>query len=65
MIHKTIELAMKGNARALDKLLTLYALAVPDVSEAQRTVSAEELTQTDQAILDAFINNLRDGESVQ
>jgi hypothetical protein len=65
VIHKTIELAMKGNARALEKLLTLYSAAVPDLVETTVAATHQELTSTDQAILDAFINSMRDGETEQ
>jgi hypothetical protein len=65
VIQKLIELAMKGNPRALEKLLTLYTLAVPDVLETLDAPTSQDLTATDQAILDAFISNFRDGETLQ
>ena len=50
LIQKLIELATKGNLRAIDALLKLYALAVPEVTEALNAVSADQdLTAADQA----------------
>lgn len=52
-LHKTVELAMKGNPRALAQLIKLYADAVP---EAKPSVDAPELakdlTATDLAMLE-------------
>jgi hypothetical protein len=50
LIQKLIELATKGNLRAIDALLKLYALAVPEVTEALNAASADrDLTAADQA----------------
>jgi hypothetical protein len=52
VLHKTIELGMKGNPRALMQLITLYASAVPEAAlpvAAQRT---EELSAADLAMLE-------------
>lgn len=59
VMHKTVELAMKGNARAMSELLSLYAAAVPDpiaVPEGNGPESgaAETLTATDLAILESL-----------
>lgn len=52
-LHKTVELAMKGNPRALAQLIKLYADAVPEAkSSAGEQVLTEDLTATDLAILD-------------
>ena len=53
VLHKTVELAMKGNPRALAEILKLYASAVPETAAIESTtVSAEELTAGDLAILE-------------
>ncbi|QGN56134.1 DUF5681 domain-containing protein [Novosphingobium sp. Gsoil 351] len=53
VLHKTVELAMKGNQRALQQLYALYASAVPDApAPALATMSNQELTATDLAILE-------------
>lgn len=52
VLHKTIELGMKGNPRALMQLITLYASAVPEAAlpvTAQRT---KELSASDLAMLE-------------
>jgi hypothetical protein len=52
-LHKTVELAMKGNPRALAQLIKLYADAVPEAkSSAGEHVLIEDLTATDLAMLD-------------
>ena len=52
-LHKTVELAMKGNPRALAQLIKLYADAVPEAkSSAGEQVLTEDLTATDLAMLD-------------
>lgn len=59
MMHKAIELAMKGNVRALLQVFSLYASAVPDApTPAQATMSNEELTATDLAILEELKRSL-------
>jgi hypothetical protein len=53
VLHKTIELAMKGNARALLQLTSLYASAVPEAAlMAATSIAPDELTATDLAILE-------------
>lgn len=54
VLHKTIELAMKGNPRALAEILKLYASAVPEtaIAESSAKVPVEELTAGDLAILE-------------
>jgi hypothetical protein len=52
-LHKTVELAMKGNPRALAQLIKLYDDAVPEAkSSAGEQVLTEDLTATDLATLD-------------
>ena len=52
VLHKTFELALKGNPRALSQVLSLYASAVPETAVAESPLPAEELTMTDLAILE-------------
>jgi hypothetical protein len=54
VLHKTFELALKGNPRALSQVLSLYASAVPETAVADLPLPAEELTMTDLAILEEF-----------
>lgn len=54
LLHKTAELAMKGNARALAEVLKLYAAAVPDAAASDSSASDEDLSATDLAILEAL-----------
>lgn len=62
VLHKTVELAMKGNQRALLQLYSLYASAVPDApTPAQVSMSNEELTATDLAILEELKRSLGEG----
>lgn len=52
-LHKTIELAMKGNPRALAQLIKLYADAVPDAkSSVDEQARDQDLTATDLAMLE-------------
>lgn len=52
-LHKTVELAMKGNPRALAQLIKLYGEAVPDTNfSAEQQAHVEELTATDVAMLE-------------
>jgi hypothetical protein len=52
-LHKTVELAMKGNPRALGQLIKLYADAVPEAKSCVDAPElAEDLTATDVAILE-------------
>jgi hypothetical protein len=53
VLHKTVELGMKGNGSALAQLIALYRASVPDpVVGANAAPSAEELTATDIAMLE-------------
>lgn len=62
-LHKTVELAMKGNPRALAQLLKLYADAVPDgKSKAVEQETTEDLTATDFAMLEELRFMLLAGE---
>ena len=55
VLHKTIELGMKGNPRALAQLISLYASAVPEAALPDTTVATnEELSATDFAMLEEF-----------
>jgi hypothetical protein len=54
VLQKTIELAMKGNARALGEVMKLYAAAVPDTSVDAAETAPEDLTATDLAMLEAL-----------
>ena len=54
VLHKTFELALKGNPRAMSQILSLYAQAVPDKKPEQSESPAEDLTATDLAILAEF-----------
>lgn len=60
VMQKILELAMKGNPRALAELLKLYGNAVPEAKETTRAAapSAEELTAADLAMLAAFRDEL-------
>lgn len=58
VLHKTFELALKGNPRALTQVLSLYASAVPETAVAEPASPAEELSLTDLAILEEFKANL-------
>ena len=52
-LHKTVELAMKGNVRALTQLIKLYSEAVPDTkAAAENPAETEDLTATDIAMLE-------------
>lgn len=56
VIQKTIELAMKGNARALIEVLKLYSMAVPEAKgdRDDGVGSLDELTAADLHILKAL-----------
>ena len=55
VLHKTIELGMKGNPRALAQLISLYASAVPEAALPDTTAATnEELSATDLAMLEDF-----------
>ncbi|WP_421849391.1 DUF5681 domain-containing protein [Novosphingobium sp.] len=51
VFHKLMEQALKGNARALNQLINLYASAVPDQPTRDSTDVPETLTATDEAML--------------
>lgn len=52
VLHKLVELAMKGNPRAMAELLKLYGAAVPDGAANDAGPAPEELSATDLAILE-------------
>ncbi len=52
VLHKTIELGMKGNPRALMQLITLYASAVPEAALPVAAQHTEELSASDLAMLE-------------
>lgn len=55
VIHKTLEQAMKGNARAIAELLKLYSAAVPEERAPDHsTAQSEDLTAADLAILEDY-----------
>jgi Family of unknown function (DUF5681) len=52
LMHKFIELAMKGNPRAMLALFSMYESAIPDRPDLDaRDVAVPPLTETDEAIL--------------
>jgi hypothetical protein len=52
LMHKFIELAMKGNPRAMLALFSMYENAIPDRADSDGgDISAPPLTETDEAIL--------------
>jgi hypothetical protein len=52
LMHKFIELAMKGNPRAMLALFSMYENAIPDRAYSDGAdISAPPLTETDEAIL--------------
>lgn len=59
VVQKTIELAMKGNPRALAEIIKLYGNAVPDEPHsAGHDQRDEDLTATDLAILEELRQQL-------
>ncbi len=54
VLHKTFELALKGNPRAMSQILSLYAQAVPEKKAPESVSAVEDLTATDLAILEEF-----------
>ena len=52
VLHKTFELALKGNPRALSQVLSLYASAVPETPVVEAASAVDELSMTDLAILE-------------
>lgn len=53
VLHKTVELGMKGNSRALAQLISLYASAVPEAAlPLAAALPEEELSATDLAMLE-------------
>jgi len=58
-LQKTVELAMKGNPRALSEIIKLYANAVPEQSDDPSDRDREDdLTATDLAILEELSRQL-------
>lgn len=53
LVLKQIELASKGDPRALDKLFQLYRTLVPE-AESERPAETAPLSETDEAVLDQF-----------
>jgi hypothetical protein len=64
VLHKTVELAMKGNARALAEIFKLYANAVPEEEKSSQIdeAMAEDLTETDVATLEELRRFFADTE---
>ena len=55
VLHKTIELAMKGNHRAQHQLILLYGAAVPEAeAPVAARARAEDLTAADLALLEEY-----------
>ena len=55
LVLKSVEAASKGNDRALDRLLRLYAAAMPDDGGGQTAMASEQpLSATDEATLAAL-----------
>jgi hypothetical protein len=63
VLHKALELAMKGNIRALTEILKAYASAVPDITTTNAAGVAEDLTETDRAVLDEYLAMVLAGEA--
>lgn len=62
-LHKTVELAMKGNPRALAQVIKLYADAVPEAkSNSDQQAPEEDLTATDVAMLEELTLILMAGQ---
>lgn len=59
LVLKNLELATKGNPKALDKLLQLFQAAVPDENPEGEATAMPEMTAADQAILDALTEDIR------
>lgn len=60
VLQKTVELAMKGNPRAIMMLVSLYRPAVPDLQEtAAGNGGDQDLTATDLQILEMFRDEIR------
>ncbi len=65
LLHKLMELAMKGNGAALANLLKIYAVAVPDQQEVDGVPhQPEDLTATDLEILEELRVLLGDDKEV-
>lgn len=65
MILKLLEQAMKGNQRAASKLLDIYAAAVPDQPKTDAGLQAPVLTQTDEAILALYRDQILSEKGVE
>lgn len=61
-LHKFMELALKGNPRALIQLIALYSQAVPDEETARPPTGSEELTPADEAIIAAFKASIQEDQ---
>jgi len=60
LVMKSIELASKGNFKAVQSLLGWYQIAVPETAEPARTQpSHEELSETDRATLEALREHIK------
>lgn len=63
LLHKLIELAMKGNPRAMLALFSMYESAIPDRADAEgANDAAVPLTETDEAILNELRTLILEGE---
>lgn len=65
MVLKLLELAGKGDMRALRLLLDLYGSAVPDAPESSEPTDVVDFSGADKAILDALRADLLGAESGQ
>ena len=63
LVLKNLELATKGNGRALEKLLQLFQTAVPDRPKARDEMATTADSEADLAILNALRAELR-GEAI-
>jgi hypothetical protein len=62
LLMKAVEMASRGDMRALTQLMQLYAAAVPEAAPTsiQQTGADEDLTAADLAILEAFLASKRE-----
>jgi hypothetical protein len=59
LLRRQLEMAVKGDLRAIAQLTAMYRAAVPDAVDPDLSrPSGEELSQEDQAILEAFQRTL-------
>ena len=61
LLHKLVELGMKGNPRALLALFGMYQEAIPEIAGSGSELLVPPLTQTDEAILEMMKNILLGG----